>query len=353
MKITTVLLTLTLFSSLAAAQDFRIGVFGLFHPRHLMLRAMKGSALVGHIGGESFVLESSSGVNHANVRMNRGEIVCEVGTRVLRASQLIVTGRDNGPVDFSLAVPAKITRRYQGTLEVKLVSGILSPVVTMDLETAVGSVVAAESAPGTPAEALKALAVAARSYFAAGKGRHRNFDFCDTTHCQFLREAPATNSAFSEAVFATRCLVLAYQSRPFAPMYTRSCSGQTRRPADLGLPGVSYPYYSVDCKYCRQHPSRWQSRISAEDAATVRAFDESSRLRLDRRLGWSTVPSNNFVMRKEGERFVLQGVGQGHGIGLCQAGAKAMAEEGSTFREILAHYYPNAIVTSLANEPVH
>src|ERR1039458_7897639 len=44
-----------------------------------------------------------------------------------------------------------------------------------------------------PSEALKALAVAARSYFVAGKGRHRDFDFCDTTHCQFLREAPEGN----------------------------------------------------------------------------------------------------------------------------------------------------------------
>jgi stage II sporulation protein D len=52
-------------------------------------------------------------------------------------------------------------------------------------------------------------------------------------------------------------------------------------------------------------------------------------------------------MRKEGEDIVLRGVGQGHGIGLCQAGAKAMAEEGADFRGILAHYYPNTVVTKL------
>jgi len=39
--------------------------------------------------------------------------------------------------------------------------------------------------------------------------------------------------------------------------------------------------------------------------------------------------------------FYSQGVGNGHGIGLCQAGAKAMAESGAGFREILEHYYPN------------
>jgi stage II sporulation protein D len=52
-------------------------------------------------------------------------------------------------------------------------------------------------------------------------------------------------------------------------------------------------------------------------------------------------------MRKEGEQAILRGVGQGHGIGLCQAGAKAMAEEGADFREILAHYYPKTVIITL------
>ena len=65
---------------------------------------------------------------------------------------------------------------------------------------------AAESTPDAPSEALKALAVAARSYFVAGKGRHREFDFCDTTHCQFLREPPASTSAAARTV-ASRAMV--------------------------------------------------------------------------------------------------------------------------------------------------
>jgi peptidoglycan hydrolase-like amidase len=328
------------------AQDVRIGVFTLFHPRQFALGASDGSALVLHVGGDSFVLEGSSGVNSAHIRALGENVALEVGARILRVSDVTVTSRENGPVDFNLAVPGKITRHYRGTLEVKPASGVLAAVVTMDLETAVGSVVAAESTGDTPSEALKALAVAARSYFVAGKGRHRDFDFCDTTHCQFLREPPANNTPVAQAVYATRDLVITYQSQPVAAMYTRSCSGRTRIPAELGLPPAAYPYYSVDCKYCRQHPAHWQSHISAADAATLRSSDESSRLRLDRRLGWSAVPSNEFVMQSEREQIVLRGVGQGHGIGLCQAGATAMAEEGADFREILAHYYPNAVITT-------
>jgi stage II sporulation protein D len=51
-------------------------------------------------------------------------------------------------------------------------------------------------------------------------------------------------------------------------------------------------------------------------------------------------------MRQEGAQALLDGVGQGHGIGLCQSGARAMAEHGANFREILAHYYPNTEVVA-------
>ena len=324
----------------------RIGVLGLFHPSEFAVSAADGNAVVVHAGQETFVLERSSGVRAAEIRALAGATVVRVGPRAVHAPALTVTGRTGGPADFLLAIPGKITRRYRGTLELKLASGALVAVVTMDLETAVESVVAAEGLSGAPLEALKAQAVAARSYFAAGKGRHSGFDFCDTTHCQFLREPPVSGAA-AEATSATRGLVMISQSQFFAAMYTRSCSGRTRTPVEVGLPPGSYPYYSVDCKYCREHPARWESRISARDAATLRSSNEPARLKIVRRLGWSTAPSNNFTMRKEDDQVILKGIGQGHGIGLCQSGAAAMAKEGANFQQILSHYYPNAAIGSL------
>jgi peptidoglycan hydrolase-like amidase len=335
---------LMLTGSLMLAEDVRIGVLSLFHPRAFTLSAADGNAIVVHAGQETFVLEKSSGVPDAQVHALGGMMEVRTGTHVVHVRELTVTDRSSGPADFLLAVPGRITRHYRGTLELKPVSGTLVAVVSMDLETAVASVVAAESLPGEPVEALKAQAVAARSYLVAGKGRHSEFDFCDTTHCQFLR-APLGPGSAAEAASATRGMVLIYQSQPFAAMYTRSCSGRTRTPVELGISAGSYPYYSVDCKYCREHPSRWQSRISAQDAANLRSSEESARLKIDRRLGWSIAPSNSFSLRKEGDYVILEGVGQGHGIGLCQSGARAMAEEGATFEQILSHYYPNAIIS--------
>ena len=309
------------------------------------------SALTLRANEQSIVLERSSGISTAHIRLSGRQLIVSAGTRSVKTDRVTISGRLNEPAAFELTVPGRITRRYRGTIEVSVSGAELVPVVTMDLETAVASIVAAESSPGTPLEALKAQAIATRSYLAAGAGRHHGFDFCDTTHCQFLREVPGPKSDVSKAVEATRGQVLTYQAHVFAPMYTRSCSGRTHTPAELGLSSGSYPYYRVECRYCQSHPARWSSRISGRDASELRATDETARLRLVRRLGWSTVPSDDFTVKVEGEQVLLEGVGRGHGIGLCQAGARAMAEAGADFHEILAHYYPNTTIVSTSVPP--
>jgi len=324
-----------------------IGVFGLFHPREFTVTALNNAALILHADDKQVVLERSSGVSSATIGLSHDRVVVSAGTHVLRPRRITLMGRKNQPVDFDLAVPKRITRRYHGTLAINKVGLNLVAIVTMDREAAVAAVVAAESSLDTPVEALKAQAVAARSYFVAGR-RHEDFDFCDTTHCQFLRELPPPTGNAAKAVEATRGLVLKYESHSFAAMYTRSCSGRTHTPSEIGLSAGTYPFYSVECTYCRSHPVRWSSRISSRDSSSLRSSDESSRLRLVRRLGWRTVPSNDFVKKKVGDSVLLEGVGQGHGIGLCQAGAKAMAQAGADFRQILAHYYPNTTIASVA-----
>jgi stage II sporulation protein D len=317
-----------------------ISVLSLFHSKEFIVSVPTGHALLLQGGEQSMILESSQ-VPSASLRFDGSDLVVSFRKRQWHTAGVKVTGRGNGAGDFILEIPGKITRRYYGTLTIRPSSENLLAVVTLDLEAAVGSVVAAESAPDTPIEALKAYAVAARSYFVAGRGRHKSFDFCDTTHCQFLRSSPPPASLAAQAVEATQGLVATYKSSPFAAMYTRSCGGRTRTPAEIGMPSAAYPYYSVVCEHCRQHPVRWTSWLKAADAESLRPSDEGIRLEVAKRLGWSAVPSNEFSIAKKGDHLLLTGVGNGHGIGLCQAGAKAMAESGAGFREILEHYYPN------------
>jgi stage II sporulation protein D len=326
----------------------RIGVLGLFHPQQLTVTAPLGQALIAHATTEQLVLERSSGTDSATLRLDNDSVTLTAGPRTIHAPSITITGRDTDPATFLLSVPKKLTRRYRGTLEIRPSPGSLLAIVTMDRETAVASVLAAETTGDTPLEALKAEAIAIRSYFVAGRFRHHEFDFCDTTHCQFLRELPPAASPAAKAVAATHGLVLAYDSLPFAAMYTRGCSGRTHTPAEVHLPPSNYPYYSVECPHCRAHPFRWTTRISGAADSHLRSLDEPARLNVVRRLGWTSVPSNDFTETKDGDSSILSGVGQGHGIGLCQSGAKAMAQDGATFQQILAHYYPN---TSLVAWP--
>ena len=326
------------FNPRVIAQDLRIGVVGLFHPHELRLQASRNEAVIIHAAGQTFVLEPGSRI--ATVHISDDALLLDFGGHVLRTAELHATARNNGAVSFLLTVPGKITRAYRGTLVVKAARGEVVPIITMDLETAVASAVAAESGSDMPAEALKAQAVVARSYFLAGGGRHRDFDFCDLTHCQFLREPPAPDSSAAIATRETHGIVLTFEEKPFAAMSSRSCGGHTRTPAEVGLPGSAYPYFSVLCDFCYKSPYRWTRTLSSQDAVLL-GKGESGRLAVDRRLGWNAVPSNNFTSRSESGQVVLEGAGQGHGIGLCQRGAKALADEGSTFRQILKHYFPN------------
>ena len=331
----------------ANAQTVRIGVLGIFHPKEIILSATRSEAVQISIAAQSLILAPNSPGGAARITLENRTLRVEISGQVFEAKEIYVTSRGGGPVTVTLAVPGKISRQYRGTLTVQASAAELTPILTMDLETAVASAVAAESAPNTPQEALKAQAVVARSYYAAGSGRHQAYDFCDLTHCQVLREPPAANSPAAQAVAATSGLVIAYQQKPIATMFTRSCSGRTRTPAEVNMAPGLYPYFAVLCDICHTNPVRWTRHLSTEDAA-IAAKGESGRLAVDRRLGWNAVPSNNFTSHPKNGSVRLEGTGQGHGIGLCQRGASAMAQSGATFREILAHYFPNTSLTAIS-----
>jgi stage II sporulation protein D len=243
-------------------------------------------------------------------------------------------------------VPEKFHRVYRGRLTIQARKGELLAVVTMDRETAVASIVAAEMAESAPMEALKAQAVATRSFLASGP-RHLDFDFCDTTHCQFLKSPPPLTSRVSGAVQATRGLILVYRDKPLAAMYSSRCGGQTRSLRNVGMePGDAYPYYSVRCQWCRRHPISWQSRIDA-GGQPLKPGDERRRIAQARQWGWSAIPGSDFTATADGEGWRLEGHSVGHGVGMCQFGAAGMAAAGAGFSEILSHYYPNTELITL------
>lgn len=330
-----------------AGADVRIAVFGLFHSRELVARSGDGSGLTLRTDRETCAL---GGRDEARVSDVGGSMQVVCAGRPFRVPTVRITSPIGGAADIELSIPGRISRKFHGHVDVTLAGTELVPVVSMDLETAVASVVAAEALPGTPIEALKAQAVAARSYFVAARGRHPGAGFCDTTHCQFLRESPAPDHPATRATTATAGLVLAFRGAPIVALYSASCGGRTRSLADAGLRADGYPYFSVDCSYCMRHAKEWDRRLAWDaDAQQLDASrSEAARLVVGRRNGWSAVPGNNFEARRGRDALVLHGRGAGHGVGLCQAGAAGIAAEtGASFSEILNHYYPGTTLTGM------
>jgi peptidoglycan hydrolase-like amidase len=326
------------------ARDLRIGVFGLFHPGRLVISSLPAQSVMVTAGSRQFILPEGQS---AYLDLEASRVRIRMKDESLLVSAVTITDQWGRSTKFQLSIPGEITRRFRGRLVVECEAGELVPVVKMDLETAVASAVAAESAPGAPLEALKAQAIATRSYYLASPRRHRHFDFCDTTHCQFLREAP--DSLAAQATEATRGIVLWYDGAIIPALFTGSCGGRTRTLAEVGLQPGTYPYYSVSCPFCQHHATHWLVRLDPAEAAGLANHTEGDRLRVGRILGWDAVPGNNYELRSDGDAVLVEGSGKGHGVGLCQLGAAAMARQGSGFQAILAHYFPNTFRSAQNN----
>lgn len=342
-RLLTAFLAVSSLTALAGPPTVRIGVFGLLRPTELVIRPAGGSILVLEAEKEQFVLEGNTS---ANLRVSGDSMEGLTPAGRLSISVLRVTARDGGEGEMVLAIPGKIERGFRGRLEVSVRQGALLVVVVVDREAAVASVVAAESPPGAPLEALKAQAVVTRSYYVATRGQHAQFDFCDTTHCQYLREPPPIDHPATIATANTQGQVLGHRGRTFGALFSASCGGRTLTAAEVGLRSEVYPYFSVECRYCHRHAPRWEARLDARGVAHRLAQErtEDARLEIGRRLGWHIVPGNNYESRQEGSLLVLHGRGRGHGLGLCQEGAAAMAAAGADYREILRHYFPNTTI---------
>ena len=260
----------------------------------------------------------------------------------------------------------------ENELRVEARDDLLLLTLTMTLEQYVTAVLQGESASLKSDEALKAMAVAARTYAIRFGSRHRpeGFDFCDTTHCQDVRLGNESARARA-AVAATEGELLWFEGRPAASYYHRSCGGEIEDASTLE-PELHAPYLRRHHDdYCARNPDEWQSEISkgdlsralgrAVDTVTVAARSESGRvqrllvnnhaisatdfrLAVGRALGWDKLRSDFYQEEDRGDSISFRGRGQGHGVGLCQAGADNMGEEGHSYREILGYYYPETVV---------
>lgn len=150
------------------------------------------------------------------------------------------------------------SRDYTGLIEVYPGKSGIEIYNLVDLETYVAGVLAGESIPGWHLEALKAQAVAARTYALRQANRHKSYDFCDQPHCQ--RYVGRTQDpAFNEAVQATKNEVITYDSKLIWAFYHSNSGGRTENNEDI-WGGEALPYLrSVEGYDQSANKSSWPS----------------------------------------------------------------------------------------------
>ncbi|HEY0006549.1 MAG TPA: SpoIID/LytB domain-containing protein [Pyrinomonadaceae bacterium] len=263
---------------------------------------------------------------------------------------------------------------------------------SLSLEDYVFGVMAAEGSVEDEPEALKALAVAVRTYALANLGRHARdgYDLCSSTHCQRYINVgnEGARAEFYDllhrAVEETTGEVLLDQSGRIADAYfSADCGGRTANIQTLwGVPAPAYLRGGQD-EYCLSAPPRpWTNTIPV--AQLIRALradtrtdvgarlnnvrvikrdaggraemielegEQMRRLRgwdfkiiVGRTLGWNMLKSTRFEVARVGSSFIFRGRGFGHGLGLCQTGAHVMARRGVPYRQILKQYFPGTSI---------
>ena len=284
------------------------------------------------------------------------------------------------PTETPTVAQNSLRMAYRGILEVTA-SPQVKLINEVDLEDYLRGVVPSEMPSSFPMEALKAQAVAARSYTLAGLSRHDpDADLCDTEHCQAYRGVERENAATDQALQQTGGEVLWVNGRVLQAVYSAACGGQTELQPILGLASCHPDTAPDGTAYCAACPSaEWTLTIPQADllraagetrptpirALRVTGRDVSGRLQtlaLDTDYGTLTLTGNQFRQGLGTHRLkgllctfsanpttgdiIINGKGFGHGAGLCQWGARGMAAPPNSmdYRQILAHYYPGALL---------
>lgn len=288
----------------------------------------------------------------------------------------------------------------RGNIFLRLYNVENGEIIVLELEEYLVGAVAAEMPASFGLEALKAQAVAARTYAlqkreaGGGKGclSHPGADLCsDSSCCQAWEKIEATAGdkwppekrdyyldKILEAVESTRGMVITYGKEVIRAVYHSTCGGMTESAEDA-FNGPPYPYLrSVECSYCSHSPyyrkeisfkiNTYAAALKDDDGVipvlgeeNVPLLETLSRSQTGRNLllrvgkpgrlirgaelrSLLGLPSTHFRWRVEGEEIIFSTRGYGHGVGMCQYGADGMAGEGKDYVQIIQYYYPGVEV---------
>ncbi len=327
-------------------------------------QAMRGSIQVA-VAGTGFLMNG--------VRMQTEQLTLHGGERgltltfprpVRRPSGSAILSGDSG-TEISLSGIVHLVRRGKGFLVINRV----------DLEEYVKGVVPAEVSSAWHPEMLKAQAVAARTYalYQQMLSARRDYDVAATIQDQVYRGKQGIDAGILRAVDDTQGLVVTYQDAPIYAAFSSTAAGLTEDAMNVW--SKEYPYLKgVECPFDLASPYyQWKSSFKVDTleqnlrqqgfsvgtiaTMTPLSFSRGGRVaklrilhsggelvlrgeELRKAVGYTIIPSTQFAIESIGRDVVLSGFGAGHAVGMCQWGAKELAELGYPFSTILRYYYP-------------
>ena len=257
-------------------------------------------------------------------------------------------------------------------------------------------VVSAEMPANYEEEALKAQAVAARTYtiyqISNNNGKHKNADICDdSTCCQAWISKENRMNRWSEeerennwnkivkAVNSTAGKIITYNNEAINAFFHSNSGGKTEIPSNVWIGGKDFPYlrsvetsgedgysqYSSEVKISKadlleklkKEYSDIQINFDENESIKILEYTQSGRVKTvkfgNTEIAGTKVrsviglKSTNFSIKIDGDNVIFSVTGYGHGVGMSQTGADSMAKKGKTYEEILKHFYNGVEITTI------
>ncbi len=294
-----------------------------------------------------------------------------------------------------LLVPLLVTALFGGfreeaQTEAKAVYGLAEYYACrkahLELEDYVLGVVSAEMPASFPLEALKAQAVAARTYEVRKMEEAGSAEVLYDVGQAYCTEAErrekwgenyeAYLEKMEEAVRQTAGEIMVYEEEPILAVFHAQSGGMTEDSENVWVQEIPY-LRSVDSTGDQEAPGfETEVELTAEEVweklsaygdlgVTAEELDFSGAVRSQAgyiqtiQAGNLTLEgqeirtalglrSTNFTVKRQGDAFIFKTKGYGHGAGMSQYGAKALAEEGMDYQEILRHYYTGISFENIA-----
>jgi stage II sporulation protein D len=298
-----------------------------------------------------------------------------IGGMNLNSDNIFLKSQDDNPIAID-------ERRFRGEIHFIRKDEHLSVINYIELEDYIKGILYHEVSHYWPQEALRAQAIVCRTFalYQMDKNSRKEYDVTNDIYSQVYGGKTSERYRTNQAVQETKGLVLNYKGEIFPTYYHATCAGATEDASlvwDTDIP----PLRGVVCNFCKGSPHyKWHAVLSQEELKeklagagfkinsinNILAEDKSKSGRIlnlkiiglpediqlpakDFReiVGPNVIKSTNFKADVIDRDIIFDGLGWGHGIGLCQWGAYFMAKQGYTYREILQYYYPGSSITSI------